>query len=73
MSDQDETPEREVSEHMYRTSLKCWWSREFGWLSVLDPFTGEVTEVQWPHKDTPKWMVWRAMDEKHRRLLRRNQ
>ena len=51
----------------YRTSLRCWWSRDFGWLSLLDPFSGEVIEVAYPDPRTPKWMVWRAMDEKARR------
>ena len=50
----------------YSTSLRCWWSREFGYLSVLDPFTGEVYDIE-RTAETPKWMIWRAMDEKSRR------
>ena len=53
-------------ERNYRTSLKCWWSRDFGFISILDPFTGEVIEVE-RTADTPRWMTWRAMDEKARR------
>jgi hypothetical protein len=51
----------------YRTSLKVWWAPEFGCLSILDPFTGEVYEVDRGHPNTPRWMTWRAMDEKARR------
>ena len=57
---------RALQERVYRTSLKVWWSREFGYLSVLDPFTGEVFEVE-RTEATPRWMTWRAMDEKVRR------
>jgi hypothetical protein len=55
--------------HNYRTSLRCWWSRDFGWLSLLDPFTGQVIEVE--QVNAPRWMVWRAMDEKARKKGRR--
>jgi hypothetical protein len=51
----------------YRTSLKVWWAKDFGYLAVLDPFTGEVYEVERQHQNTPRWMTWRAMDEKARR------
>lgn len=57
---------RELRERVYRSSLKVWWSREFGYLSVLDPFTGEVFDVE-RTPETPKWMIYRAMDEKARR------
>jgi hypothetical protein len=50
----------------YRTSLKCWWAPTFGCIAVLDPFTGEVYEVERLHPNTPRWMTWRAMDEKAR-------
>jgi hypothetical protein len=62
--DPNEYAERQARN--YRTSLRCWWSREFGYISVLDPFTGEVHEVERAHQNTPRWMTWRAMDEKHR-------
>lgn len=66
-----ETPEQYRERHArnYRTSLRCWWSRDFGWLSLLDPFTGEVVEVE--QVAAPRWMVWRAMDEKARSRERR--
>jgi hypothetical protein len=62
-----ETPEQYRARHArnYATSLRVWWSREFGWLSILDPFTGEVYECL--SQESPRWMTWRAMDEKARR------
>jgi hypothetical protein len=51
----------------YRTSLKCWWAPTYGCIAVLDPFTGEVYEVERLHPNTPRWMTWRAMDEKSRK------
>jgi hypothetical protein len=53
-------------EHNYRTGLKVWWGRDFGVLCLLDPFTGEVIEVE-RTPALPKWFTWRAMDEKSRR------
>lgn len=59
---------RELRERIYRTSLKVWWSREYGYLSVLDPFSGEVLDVA--NEDALKWMKWRAFEEKGRRRSR---
>jgi hypothetical protein len=55
----------EVQRKNYTTSNKWWWSREYGYLCCLDPFTGEVYEVA--YADAPKWAVRRAFDEKERR------
>jgi hypothetical protein len=49
----------------YATSCKCWWSGEYGYLCILDPYDGSVHEVA--YADAPKWMVYRAFDEKRRR------
>ena len=61
-----ETPEQYTARiaRNYATSLRCWWSREFGYLSILDPFTGEVYDIE-RTAETPRWMIWRAMDEKN--------
>jgi hypothetical protein len=64
---------RAIQERNYATSLKVWWGRDFGVLAVLDPFSGEVYEVEYRKEGkgaTPKWLVWRAMDEKQRRRPR---
>jgi hypothetical protein len=62
-----ETPEqyRARLARNYATSLRVWWAREFGYVCLLDPFTGEVHECL--SQEVPRWMIWRAMDEKHRR------
>jgi hypothetical protein len=57
---------RAIQERNYATGLKVWWARDFGFLALLDPFTGEVYEVE-RTKETPRWMTWRAMEEKQRR------
>lgn len=49
----------------YSTSLKIWWSRDYGFLALLCPFSGEVYEVA--YEEAPKWFVYRAFDEKRRR------
>lgn len=54
-----------LQRRIYRTSLKVWWSREFGYLSVLDPFTGEVIDI--PNESAERWMKRRAFEEKARR------
>ena len=51
----------------YKSSLKVWWAPTYGCLAVLDPFTGEVYEIERLHPNTPRWMTWRAMEEKNRR------
>lgn len=63
----EETPAQYAARHArnYATSLRVWWAREFGYVCVLDPFTGEVYECL--SQEAPRWMVWRAMDEKARR------
>lgn len=58
---------RERADRIYRTSLKVWWAQTYGCLAILDPFTGEVYEVERLHPNTPRWMTWRAMEEKTRR------
>jgi hypothetical protein len=55
----------ELQHRKYASSLKTWWSREYGYLCVLEPFTGEVFEVA--YEQAPKWFVHRAFDEKRRR------
>lgn len=45
------------------------FAREFGWLQVEDPFTGEIHEVR--SDDAPKWMVRAAMDRKKAARLAR--
>ena len=60
---------RAIQERNYATSLKVWWARDFGFLALLDPFTGEVIEIE-RTKETPKWLTWRAMEEKQRRRRR---
>jgi hypothetical protein len=64
---------RRIQERNYRTSLKVWWARDFGYLALLDPYTGEVYEVERAHKNVPRWMTWRAMEEKNRRAAHRSQ
>lgn len=49
----------------YSTSLKVWWSRDYGYLTLLDPFSGQVYDVA--YEEAPKWFVYRAFDEKRRR------
>lgn len=49
----------------YSTSLKVWWSRDYGFLALLDPFSGEVYDVA--YEEAPKWFVYRAFDERRRR------
>jgi len=56
-----------IQQRNYRTSLKVWWAPTYGCLAVLDPFTGEVYEIERLHPNVPRWMTWRAMDEKARR------
>jgi hypothetical protein len=60
----------ELQRRVYRTSLKCWWSREFGYLSLLDPFTGEVFDIE--SDGAPKWMKRRAFEEKAKRRDQRS-
>lgn len=73
MDDQEaqraDSPEayRRLRERIYRTSLKVWWAPTYGCLAVLDPFTGEVYEVERLHPAVPRWMTWRAMEEKNRK------
>jgi hypothetical protein len=50
----------------YRTSLKVWFGGEFGWCSILDPYTGEVYDVELAA--SPRWFLWRCFDEKRRRM-----
>jgi hypothetical protein len=59
-----------TQERVYRSSLKVWFSREFGYLSLLDPYTGEVYEIEFP--EAPRWMKRRAFEEKGRRQTRRS-
>lgn len=54
-----------VQRRNYETSLKVWFSGEFGWANVLDPFTGEVYCVELAK--APKWFVHRCFDERRRR------
>ena len=56
---------RRIQAKNYQTSLKVWFSREFGYCSVLDPHTGEVHEVELAK--APRWFMWRCFDEKGRR------
>jgi hypothetical protein len=55
----------ELQRRKYTSSCKTWWSREYGFLCVLDPFDGSVHEVA--YEEAPKWFVLRAFDEKRRR------
>lgn len=38
------------------------WSREFGYISMHDPTTGEWHDVSW--KDAPDWAKWEARKRK---------
>jgi hypothetical protein len=53
-----------LQRRVYDSSLKVWWSREYGYLCLLDPFSGQVIDVA--NEDAPKWMKRRAFDEKRR-------
>jgi hypothetical protein len=52
-------------DRIYATSLRVWFSREFGYLCVLDPHTGEVYEIEF--SESPRWMKRRAFEEKDKR------
>jgi hypothetical protein len=59
----------ELQHRKYATSLKVWFSGEFGWASLLDPFTGEVHTVELA--SAPKWFMYRCFDERRRRVTHR--
>lgn len=42
--------------------LVAQWSREFGYISIHDPTTGEWHDISW--KDAPEWAKWEARKRK---------